>query len=219
MKIVIYGSGENSYQAYHILKHDKSVEVVGYLEDDASKHGRPHLGKTILGGGAELPKLRAQGVTGAIVAIGDNYARRKVTERVRAAGLTLVNAIHPQAIIDSPKHIGQGVIIEMAVCIHPESTIGDGVFLGGSAVISHHSTVGDFALIAGGVVFGGNVQVGENTLLGVGVAIQPHVKIGRDVVVGVGSAVVKDIPDAVIAVGVPAKVIRERVIEPSPSTS
>ncbi len=44
----------------------------------------------------------------------------------------------------------------------------------------------------------------------VGAAIQPHVAIGRNVVVGVGAAVVSDLPDNVVAVGVPAKVIKER---------
>jgi maltose O-acetyltransferase len=53
------------------------------------------------------------------------------------------------------------------------------------------------------------VSVGDEALVGVGVAIQPHVRIGARSVIGVGSAVVKDVPDDVVAVGVPAKVIRQ----------
>jgi len=36
------------------------------------------------------------------------------------------------------------------------------------------------------------------------------VRIGRDVVVGAGAIVTEDLPDAVIAVGVPARVVKRR---------
>jgi acetyltransferase EpsM len=211
MKCVIFGIGENGFQAFHILRHGAEHEVIGFLDDDTNRHGAEFLGLPVLGGFDALPSIRHErGVTAAIVAIGDNHTRARKTSMLRAAGFTMVSAIHPDTMIDSPACIGNGVIIEMGVAIHPGATIGDGTFLGGGAIISHHSTVGAFCLIAGGVVFGGHVSVGDLTLLGVGTAIQPHITIGRNVVTGVGSAVINDLPDDVIAVGVPAKVIRQR---------
>ncbi|NRW44400.1 acetyltransferase-like isoleucine patch superfamily enzyme [Clostridium beijerinckii] len=41
------------------------------------------------------------------------------------------------------------------------------------------------------------------------VVINPGVKIGNNVVIGSGSVVTKDIPDNVIVVGNPCKVVRE----------
>ncbi len=41
-----------------------------------------------------------------------------------------------------------------------------------------------------------------------GVQVLPGVTIGSNVVIGAGSVVVKDIPDNVIAVGNPCKVLR-----------
>lgn len=210
-RIVIFGVGENGFQAYHILRHRPDIEVVGFLDDDPGKHGTTVLGLPVFGDLGAVDELRRRrAVDGGIVAIGDNAIRGRKTAELRTTGLSMVSAVHPQTMIDLPARVGDGVIIEMGVAIHPGATIGDGVFLGGGAIVSHHSTVGDFCLVAGGVVFGGHVSVGAYTLLGVGVAIQPQVAIGRNVVVGVGAAVVGDLPDNVVAVGVPAKVIKQR---------
>lgn len=54
-----------------------------------------------------------------------------------------------------------------------------------------------------GVVIGNNVWLGDK------VTVLPGVKIGDNVIVGANSVVSKDIPDGVIAAGVPAKVIKK----------
>lgn len=51
-------------------------------------------------------------------------------------------------------------------------------------------------------------RIGDNVTLGANVLIIGDVKIGNNVIVGAGSVVVKDIPDNVIVVGNPAKVIK-----------
>lgn len=53
------------------------------------------------------------------------------------------------------------------------------------------------------------IHIGENCWLGAGVIVLPGVTIGDNVVVGAGSVVTKDLPSNVLAVGTPAKVVRE----------
>ena len=53
------------------------------------------------------------------------------------------------------------------------------------------------------------VHIGKNCWLGAGVIVLPGVTIGDNTVIGAGSVVTKDIPEGVIAAGVPCKVIRE----------
>ena len=53
------------------------------------------------------------------------------------------------------------------------------------------------------------IKIGNDVWLGGNVTILPGVTIGNNVVVGAGAVVTKDIPDNSLAVGVPAKVIRE----------
>ncbi|GAA2094112.1 sugar O-acetyltransferase [Streptomyces albiaxialis] len=53
------------------------------------------------------------------------------------------------------------------------------------------------------------VTIGSNVWLGGGVIVCPGVTIGDNTVVGAGSVVTKDLPDGVLAVGNPARVIRD----------
>ena len=55
------------------------------------------------------------------------------------------------------------------------------------------------------------VHIGDNVWLGGGAILLPGVKIGNNVVIGAGSVVTKDIPDNVIAVGNPCRVVRANV--------
>lgn len=60
-----------------------------------------------------------------------------------------------------------------------------------------------------GYEYGIDIEIGDNVWIGGNTCIMPGVKIGNNVVIGGGSVVTKDIPDNMIAVGNPCKVIRE----------
>lgn len=53
------------------------------------------------------------------------------------------------------------------------------------------------------------IKIGDDVWIGANVTILPGVTIGNNVVIGAGAVVTKDIPDNSLAVGVPARVIKE----------
>lgn len=53
------------------------------------------------------------------------------------------------------------------------------------------------------------ITIGDNVWLGGGVIVCPGVTIGDDTVVGAGAVVTRDLPSGVVAVGNPARVVRE----------
>jgi len=53
------------------------------------------------------------------------------------------------------------------------------------------------------------ITIGANVWIGGGVVICPGVTVGDDTVIGAGAIVTKDLPAGVLAVGNPAKVVRE----------
>ena len=53
------------------------------------------------------------------------------------------------------------------------------------------------------------IAIGDGAWLGGGVIVCPGVTIGENTVVGAGSVVTRDLPAGVLAVGNPARVIRE----------
>jgi acetyltransferase-like isoleucine patch superfamily enzyme len=55
------------------------------------------------------------------------------------------------------------------------------------------------------------VSIGSGSWLGTGVIVLPGARIGRNVAVGAGSVVVGELPDHCVAVGVPARVIKQYV--------
>ncbi len=60
-----------------------------------------------------------------------------------------------------------------------------------------------------GYEYGIDISIGDNCWIGGNTCIMPGVTIGKNVVIGAGSVVTKDIPDDVIAVGNPCKVVRK----------
>ena len=64
-------------------------------------------------------------------------------------------------------------------------------------------------LRAKGYQYNAPVHIGKNCWIGAGAIILPGITIGDNVVVGAGSVVTKDLPNNVVAVGNPCKVLRE----------
>jgi maltose O-acetyltransferase len=52
------------------------------------------------------------------------------------------------------------------------------------------------------------ISIGDNVWLGGGVIVCPGVTIGADTVVGAGAVVTRDLPEGVLAVGNPARIVR-----------
>jgi len=89
-------------------------------------------------------------------------------------------------------------------------TIGDDVYLGTLVqilAVNHvfHDTTRPISMQ--GITAQG-ISIGDGSWIGSGAIILDGVRIGRNVVVGAGAVVTRDVPDYCIAVGNPARVIR-----------
>jgi galactoside O-acetyltransferase len=56
----------------------------------------------------------------------------------------------------------------------------------------------------------GPVVIEDDCDLGVGTVVLPGVRIGKGAQIGAGAVVTEDVPAYSVAIGVPAKVVRER---------
>jgi len=77
--------------------------------------------------------------------------------------------------------------------------------------VEHDAVLGKACHIGPGAVLAGQARVGESTLLGAGSSVAPGRRVGANSVIGAGGCVVRDIPANVVAVGVPALVLRSRL--------
>jgi acetyltransferase-like isoleucine patch superfamily enzyme len=111
--------------------------------------------------------------------------------------------------------IGDRVALNYNVAINADNSgkivIGDGTMIGPNTVLrtSNHIFVSTEAFFRDQGHNSGVIQIGKNVWIGSNVVILPDVLIGDNVVIGAGSIVTKDIPNNVIACGIPAKIIRK----------
>lgn len=87
--------------------------------------------------------------------------------------------------------------------------VGDKVMFGPNVTIATANHPIDPDLRGKALQYNKDVYIGENTWIGANVVIVPGIHIGKNVVIGAGSVVTKDIPDDVVAVGNPCRVLRE----------
>ena len=129
------------------------------------------------------------------------------------------------------KNVGENVWIEPDFrCEFGKNiTIGDNVYINFGCIILDCSevTIGSHTLLGpniglyaanrstdateriNGGCYGKPIHIGNNVWLGGDVKVLQGVTIGDNTIIGAGSIVTKDIPDNVIAVGNPCKVIRK----------
>ena len=108
-------------------------------------------------------------------------------------------------------HFGSGIYANSNLTIVDDGHVyvGDKVMFGPNVTIATANHTIEPTLRAKGLQYNKDVYVGENTWIGAGVIIVPGVRIGKNTVIGGGSVVTKDIPDNVVAVGNPCRVLRE----------
>lgn len=182
-------------------------QIVGFVDDRCNESPVP--GFQILGTIRDMPSLvtRIPQAT-VIVAIGDNAVRKDVASRLSALGVSMARVIHPFAVVSRFAVVGIGTVIMPGVVVNAGASIGNHAVLNTGCTIDHDCVVGDYAHISPGVHLAGNVVVGQGAHIGIGASVIPGCSIGNWSVIGAGAAVVEDIPDNVLAVGVPARVIK-----------
>lgn len=87
-------------------------------------------------------------------------------------------------------------------------TIGDNVKIGPRVNLLTAGHPIDAGVRVAMLEFAKPITIGDNTWLGGNVTVLPGVNIGKNVVVGAGSVVTHDLPDSVVAVGNPARILR-----------
>ncbi|MBW7474262.1 acetyltransferase [Paenibacillus oenotherae] len=152
--------------------------------------------------------------TKVLIAIGDNRIRSSMVQRLGLPPERYASIVHPAACVSKHAYIGPGSVVMAGAVVNHGACIGAHVIINSGAVVEHDAEVGWFAHISPNSTLAGNVAAGEGAHIGIGASVIPSVRIGAWCVVGAGAAVIRDLPAGATAVGVPAKVIKQRDIIP-----
>jgi sugar O-acyltransferase (sialic acid O-acetyltransferase NeuD family) len=211
-KLVVIGSSGHAKVVLDIAERSGSYVVAGLL-DDFQSPGSSSFGYSILGAIDALPELRpANRVDALFVAIGDNWLRHQVVERLRglAPDLPFATLIHPSAQVARGAAIGPGAVLMAGAVINSEARIGEFCIVNTQAVAEHDCVLGEYSSLAPGAVLGGGAEIGPFAAVCLGARVLHRRRIGKHAVLGAGAVALEDVPDDSVAYGVPARVVRSR---------
>lgn len=205
--IVVYGAGGHGHVVADILI-AAGATVAGFVDDSSETRDWPGAGLTILGDAEWLARQSQQEQISVALGVGDNFARETIANRCRACGIELLTAVHPRATVSRFAELGAGTVVMANAVINPGARIGEGAIVNTAAVVEHDCEIGAFAHLSPSSAMAGCAKIGRSSWLGIGAIISHGICVGSRSIIGAGAAVVRDIPDGVVAVGVPARVSR-----------
>lgn len=149
------------------------------------------------------------------------YNRTLPTERAKRQGLLkkMLGKVGKGCYLEPPFHAnfgGKHVMLGDHIYANFNLTVVDDTYI----YIGSHTMIGPNVTLASanhpimpelrkkGYQYNLPIHIGKNCWLGAGVIVVPGVTIGDNTVVGAGAVVTKGLPANVVAVGVPAKVVR-----------
>ena len=204
--IYILGAGAMGRETLGIYKAlGKFDQVAAFIEQNCDRVGRKIHGKEVMDASV-IETLRDD--TSFVGAMGAPKRRRWI-EEIEARGFGFDTVIHPSATIDEFTAIGTGCIVCPGVVLTCDIKVGQHSIVNIGTTINHDCEIGSFVSIGPSVSIAGRVTIGDGCWISVGTKIINRISIGKGSLIAAGSVVTKDIPPGVLAVGVPAKPIRE----------
>lgn len=143
-----------------------------------------------------------------VVGIADPSVRRRLVAALEGRGLRARTVVHPRAAIAPDTLVGPGCVVLANAYVSSSVTLGAHVQINYNATIVHDCVLEDYASVYPGANVGGNVTVGPGATIGSGAVVRQRLTIGAGTFVGAGAVVVDDLPEGVVAYGVPARVVR-----------
>ncbi|WP_028559189.1 acetyltransferase [Paenibacillus pinihumi] len=200
-KLLILGAGGHGKVVAEIAVLMNQWDEVSFLDDNED------LTNTI--GNTSKYELFLNRYQYAFSAFGDNRLRTEWNSRLKVAGYSIPTLVHPNAIISSQSSIDEGTVVMPGAIINCDSSIGKHCIINTAVSVDHDCTINNSVHLSPGVRLGGSVSVDEFSWIGLGAKVINNVSIGRGVIIAAGSVVTKNIPNYVMAAGVPAKIKKQ----------
>ena len=142
------------------------------------------------------------------IGIGDPKIIKTISEKFN--DYKFPNLIHRNVIKDESVFLGQGNIITAGCILTVDIKIGSFNIFNLNTTIGHDTMISNFNVFNPGANVSGSVVVGSENLIGTNSTILQNLRIGDNSILGAVAVLSKDLGSNLIAVGIPAKPIKEK---------
>lgn len=210
MNLYVYGSGGNGCEIVDIAEKINRVERRWqniYFVDDIREE-KYWYGRDVYR--FEQMCEDKQG-TECVISLGEPVHREALYNKLKSANIQLATLIEPSAIVSDNANIGKGCIIGPNSFVSCNTQLDDNVMLEVQTIVGHDITVGKHSVLSSCTVIGGATRIGTKAFVGLNCTIKDKVSIGNEAIIGMGSSVFKDVDDAMIAMGNPARTLKKNI--------
>ena len=203
--LVLLGCNGNAFEILDAIvainARCSTYTVIGYLDDDPSKHGVCFNGIPVLG---VLGLAREMSDALFVLCIGSvsSYKHREaILSTLQLENSTFPTIIHPRAEISASATIEGGSFVGAFASIGSGALIGRNCIVLSHCIISHDSSLGKHSVLAAGVRIAGNSSIQDHCFLGQGALIAENVTVGTGTLIGMGSIIRSNVPSNSKVVG------------------
>ena len=204
--VIVGGSGfgrEVACLVDDINKVKPQYDLLGLVDDDLT--GSTVEGFPIIGNLNFLYSMDPKPYIS--IAIADPKTRKQLVERLRQ-DFNFATLIHPTVSMSPYVSIGEGSIICRNTLLTTNVRIGEQCIINVNCSVGHDTQIGEFTSMMSHTVIAGDVSIGNGCYFGLQCTVINRISLGASGTYGAGTVVVNDMPANIVAVGVPARVIR-----------
>jgi sugar O-acyltransferase (sialic acid O-acetyltransferase NeuD family) len=204
--IILIGAGGHCASCVEVVESADEWSIAG-LVDTPERLGASLLGYGVIATDLELAALAAR-FGAALITVGQVGApgpRRRLFDAARDAGFALPVIVASTSRISRHAAIGDGTIVMHRSFVNAGARIGLNCILNTGSIVEHDSIVGDHGHVSTGVIVNGGCSVGDCVMIGSGAVLLSGVSVAPGCIIGAGAVVTKDIREAGVYVGCPAR--------------
>lgn len=213
-EIYIFGTGGFSKEVYSLIydinNRTETYKFGGFVDVNPSET-EMKIGKLSFPVLAESEFMETSHAKDCVFALG--MGNPKILNKIRTSYIErfeFPNLIHPNFCghLDAIS-LGRGNVITAGCIFTIDIVIGDLNLFNLHTTLGHDSLIHNCNVFNPGVNLSGGINIGSRNLFGTNCSVLQYIQVGNDNMIGAGAMVNKNVENGKVAVGVPAKVIKE----------
>lgn len=215
MILGIYGAGGLGREVLELAKQIESVEKkwseILFVADlrETFNEVKEVNGKKVIDFEVAMQRFKSDEIQ-FVVAVGEPAVRRLLFEKIKTRGYFCSTLIHPDVHIPETTELAEGVVVQTQAVISCNVKIGENTFIQNTATVGHDTIIGKHDVISANTAIAGHCMIGDQVYIALNVPVKEETRIGDNSIIGMGAVVLRDIPENVIAMGNPARPIKNK---------